>query len=138
MATANLENGKLFMVYCYAEMKPSEEGEDRSCYFSYLLKADSVEEVADICAEEFLKFPLDGEPFQTGDKIAIEEIVEIEEIPPRGVLLDCKVLQGDYSFVGGMAPFSDENDGIIVYEIMPDDEDDEEAEQEALVILGEE
>ncbi|MBU1451018.1 MAG: hypothetical protein KKH47_08590 [Proteobacteria bacterium] len=138
MATANLENGKLFMVYCYAEMKPSEEGEDRSCYFSYLLKADSVEEVADICAEEFLKFPLDGEPFQTGDKIAIEEIVEIESIPPRGVLLDCKVLQGDYSFVGGMAPFSDENDGIIVYEIMPDDEDDEEAEQEALVILGEE
>ncbi|MCF8042683.1 MAG: hypothetical protein K9K65_08035 [Desulfarculaceae bacterium] len=137
MASASQESGKLFMVYCYADMQPSEEGEDRSCYFSYLLRAGSVEEVGDICAAEFAKFPLDGEPFQKGDALAIEEIVEIEDIPAQGVMLDCKVMQGDYSFVGGMAPFSEESDGIIVYEIMPED-DDEEAEQEALVILGEE
>ena len=138
MASANQESGKLFMVYCYADMQPSEEGEDRSCYFSYLLRAGSVEEVGDICAAEFAKFPLDGEPFQKGDAIAIEEIVEIESLPAKGAVLDCKVMQGDYSFVGGMAPFSEESDGIIVYEIMPEDEDDEEAEQEALVVLGEE
>lgn len=134
MASANQEPGKLFMVYCYAEMKPDEDGEDRSCYFSYMLRANSVEEVGDVCAAEFAKLPLDGEPFAAGDAIAIEEIVEIEEIPAQGVMLDCKVMQGDYSFVGGMAPYSEESDGIIVYEILPEDEEEE---QEALVVLGE-
>ena len=104
MASANQETGKLFMVYCYAELQPSEDGEDRACYFSYILRANSVEEVADICAEEFAKFPLDGEPFQKGDAIAIEEIVEIESLPAKGAVLDCKVMQGDYSFVGGHGP----------------------------------
>ncbi|MBU4566382.1 MAG: hypothetical protein KMY53_03420 [Desulfarculus sp.] len=119
MAAMTDHKEKLYVANCFAEMKPGENGEANSGYFQYFLRAESLDEVLDICKRELAKIPTKGSLFHAGDKLSVESIIELEDIPSTGVLLNLEVMQGDHSSIGSLLPLAASAEVATAYDVDP-------------------
>ena len=124
---------KTYVVYCRFD-NPSDT-EALHYHFEYLIKAESADEAEAKCKKRFAALPTDGEKlFEVGTKIYVDYIIEIEAVPPEGVLLRWVRHRGEPSRIYTSLPLGDGGGMLTSY--TTDDPEKESSELEPFVVIG--
>jgi hypothetical protein len=123
---------KTYLVYCKFENPSDAEAFHQ---FEFLIQAQSADEAEAKCKERFAALPTDGEKlFEVGTKIYVDYIIEIETVPPEGVLLRWSRHRGELSRIYTSLPLGDGGGTLTSYTI--EDPDEEVSEPEPFVVIG--
>src|SRR6266699_6664328 len=92
---------KLYIVYC-GFSDPNEEGMHKEGSFEFILNAGSADEVETVCRKRLASLHKDETVFTEGTKIFIYDVLEINELPTEGVIVNYASHTCEYSAITAM------------------------------------
>ncbi|MBN8555435.1 MAG: hypothetical protein J0L93_08325 [Deltaproteobacteria bacterium] len=105
---------KLYIVCC----EFSKIGDTKIGFFQYLIRAQSTDDVVNICRKEFQKFLEKGDAFDKGTDIYLTDIVEVIDVN-EGALVNWMAVDTENdsrSTMGHILPFGDSGSKLKVYQ----------------------
>src|SRR5262249_24523401 len=124
---------KNYLVYCNFSGKNTADNSPVHKHFEFVVPATSADEAEAFCKERFAR--LDGELFQRGDNIYVDNSIEFGEVPKEGIMLRYAQCRGELSSIRKSLPLGDADGEFTPF--LTWDPEAEHVEDKPFVTIGE-